>query len=400
MRLLIVSACWPYRKKEGFLGAELAELVRHFDRLTVVPVHTARGTAQGLPAGVDILPWPLLSAGVLARAVLVATSRPGPVARSLFAIVRSREPGLSKNLAVAFKGLALAQWAIEHRIGHVHAYWLSTPATVAMIVANVAGISWSSTAHRWDIYERNALDVKARSVAFVRTISNRGAEDLSNLNPELASRVLHIPIGASIPKQPAWRGTRSETFRVVCPAALVPVKGHEDLLQAVEILRTRGVPVQCTFAGDGPLYATLERQIKQRSLEQFVRMAGFVPQERLYDLYRAGSVDAVVLASREDGHVMEGIPAALVEAMAYGVPVVATSSGSITELVDDSCGRVVPTGDPKALADALCEIYERPAQAVERAALAFDRVSQLHDVRRQMKRLSEKITVETELVPA
>jgi colanic acid/amylovoran biosynthesis glycosyltransferase len=171
----------------------------------------------------------------------------------------------------------------------------------------------------------------------------------------------------------------------------VPVKGHETLLEAVELVRERGIPVECTIAGEGPLRDHLGRLIRERSLETSVRLVGFVSQDQLHAWYREGQVNAVVLASREDEGAMEGIPSSLIEAMAHGIPVVSTGSGSIGELVDNQCGHLVSPGDPIALADALVDVYRQPFEALARAATAYTRVAASYDVRRQMRELSERI---------
>jgi len=390
MKLLVVSSRYPFGNKEPYLRTELVELAQHFERITVIPVRNPRGHRQALPEHVDVLAWPVLRGDIMLRAMRMVRSRPRGAIRSLFRLATSKDRGLGKNALVALKGLALAQWSLENDIGHIHAYWLSSPATVAMIAGEVAGIPWSATAHRWDIYERNALDVKAGSAMFVRAISARGARDLQARSAQLAARIVRMPIGAVVPAEPA-KPARGAAFRVVCPAALVAVKGHVDLIEAIADLQKRGVPVDCVIAGEGPLRDDLVRVVKKRGLESFVRFVGFVPQARLHEWYREGTVNAVVLASREDEQSMEGIPSSLVEAMAHGVPVVTTNSGSIGELVDNQCGRVVAPGDVAALADALYDVYSAPFEAMARAATGYARVAESHDVRRQMRALSERI---------
>ena len=391
MRLAVVSSRCPFGNKEPYLRTELRELARYFDRITLVPARPPRGNRQELPGHVDVLAWPLFSMELLIRAGRMLRSRPRSVARAILALARSKDPGRAKNAMVALKGLALAQWSLENGVGHIHAYWLSAPATVAMIAGEVAGIPWSATAHRWDIYERNALDLKAETAEFVRTISARGTSDLRKRSPSLRDRIVQMPLGAVVPSAPPQRARHSGAFRIVCPAALVAVKGHEDLIEAVASIRERGVPVVCTIAGEGPLRDDLLRLVKRRDLESAVQLAGFVPQERLHEWYCRGQVDAVVLASREDERAMEGIPSALVEAMAYGVPVVSTGSGSVGELLDEGCGHVVAPGDTAALADAILDVYRRPFEASARAAAAYARVAARHDVRQQMRVLSERI---------
>jgi colanic acid/amylovoran biosynthesis glycosyltransferase len=391
MRVVVVSSRWPYSTQEPYLTHELRELATHFDNITVVPARPPRGRARELPKGVSALSWPLLSTDLLTRAARISRRHPRRVARSLAQLAESSRRLWLKNASVIVKGLALAQWAEENGAEHIHAYWLSTPATVAMIAGEVAGIPWSATAHRWDIYEQNALEAKARSVRFVRTISARGMQDLCTLTPALSDRTFHVPIGTVVPSEPSWKARSNGRFHVLCPAALVPVKGHDDLLQALAELQCMNLPVQCTIAGEGPLRETLARRVEHLSLEQVVRFAGFVPQSELHEWYDTGAVDLIVLPSREEKHLMEGIPSALIEAMAHGVPVVATSSGSIGELLDDRCGRIVPPKSPHALAQAMLDAYERPTETLTRAVAAYARVAARHEVRRQMSALSERI---------
>lgn len=383
--LLIVSSRAPFGNKEPYLRTEIFELAKHFARLAIVPVRSPAGPLQDLPANVEVLAWPVASPAIAGRALKAVAAAPAAVRKVLTSLAVSHDPGRGKNAAVILKALALADWVRQHGFEHIHAYWLSTPATVAMVAARVAGIPWSATAHRWDIYERNAFDVKARDATFIRTISERGRDDLRAAMPSMSARIVRIPIGAAIPDL-RENATTVPALRLVCPAALVPVKGHFDLLSALVLLRERGVPFHCTLAGEGPLREQLRERINDLELHDAVTVAGFVEQQRLHEWYRSGTFDAVVLASRHaPSGEMEGIPSALVEAMAYGVPVVATDSGSVPELIGEDCGFLVPAGDAGALARALEDVYLRPQEAAVRARRAHARVADEHDVCNRMR---------------
>ncbi|HLI97251.1 MAG TPA: glycosyltransferase [Candidatus Baltobacteraceae bacterium] len=394
-RVAIVTARFPFGVAEPYLNTELRELIKHFERIAVVPVRLGTGAMQPLPANAEVLDWPLFSKPLLKRAVRVFRSKPRATLRAIADLLTSKDPGRMKNVAVMLKGIALADWILERGYDHVHAYWLSTPATVAFIAARISGVSWSATAHRWDIYERNAFDVKGRTAAFVRTISARGAADVWKRMPQAAARVTHLRLGAVVPEQPADVNAERAQFSIVCPAALVPVKGHADLLEAVAQLHAWRVPVRCTFAGQGPLEQTLKQQAASLGIADAVEFPGYVPQSELLDGYRNSRYHAVVLASRSDGVAeMEGVPSALIEAMAEGVPVVATDSGSIGELLDERSGWIVPSSQPAALANALRDVYLRPEAARIRARRAFEVVAQRHDVRTQMRELAGMLTGE------
>jgi colanic acid/amylovoran biosynthesis glycosyltransferase len=388
-RIVVVTSRFPFGSQEAYLSAELEELTQYFDKVVVAPVRPpASPPKHVVPGGIEVLAWPLISRRLLVRAFRLLRTRPKGVARAVSQVLGSRDPGRAKNLAVILKALALADWAIEHDVDHIHAYWTSTPATVAMIAALVSGVAWSATAHRWDIYERNAFDVKERSVSFVRTISSRGAHDLRERMPHLNGRVLEIGLGTRLDPQ-AVRTRLGSDFNIVCPAALVPVKGHSTLLAAIARLRTMDVPVRCTLYGSGPLHDQLRAEAVELNVHDAVEFAGFVPNERLREAYRSGRFAAMVMASRNAGEkMMEGLPAALIEAMAFGVPVVVTDSGSIGELVDDRSGAVVPPDDPERLAQALLDVYLNADAAEVRARHAYAIVRERHDVRTQMRVLA------------
>ncbi len=388
-RLVVVTSRYPFGNQEAYLNAELAELTRYFERIVVVPVRPPRGEARhNVPAGVEVLSWPLFSGDLLARGVRAFAARPAATTRTIAQLLGSRDPGRTKNAAVALKALALAQWVTENSFDHIHSYWISTPATVAMLAAAASGVPWSATAHRWDIYERNAFDLKERSVSFVRCISTRGTTDLARRMPSLNGRLLEVRLGTVV-TAPAPALPRGGELRLVCPAALVEVKGHEELFAALAHLNAWGAPVRCTLCGTGPLQKRLEESVARLRLERVVEFAGFVPQEQLHAWYRAGRFSALVLASKaESEQMMEGLPSAIIEAMAFGLPVVATDSGSISELVDQRSGRLVRQGDPVALAAALLEVYLDPHEAQARADRAFRRVASEYDVAAQMRKLA------------
>ena len=199
-KLVIVTSRFPFGGHEAFLAPELDELAKHFERIVLVPVHPVVSLPRRvLPDRVDVLGWPLIGAELVRRAAMIVRRHPNRAAHAVSSVLRSRDRGRVKNLTVIVKALALADWVIEHEFDHIHSYWMSTPATVAHIAAAASGVAWSATAHRWDIYERNAFDVKERSAAFVRTISTRGTADLGERMPRLEQRVLELRLGALVP---------------------------------------------------------------------------------------------------------------------------------------------------------------------------------------------------------
>nr|WP_279232290.1 glycosyltransferase [Thermus albus] len=147
---------------------------------------------------------------------------------------------------------------------------------------------------------------------------------------------------------------KGETFVLLCPAAFLPIKGHKYLLEALRLLPEH---VHLWLAGEGPLKSELMSLVQNLGLESRVRFLGYLAHDKLLELYSEGLVDAVVLPSVDLGEGLnEGIPVALIEALAFGYPVVATATGGIPELLAEGAGLLVPDKSPEALAQAISQL--------------------------------------------
>jgi glycosyltransferase involved in cell wall biosynthesis len=143
-------------------------------------------------------------------------------------------------------------------------------------------------------------------------------------------------------------------FTIVCPANIIPVKGHEYLIKACDIIRKRDADFLCLIIGDGMLEDKLKTEVDNMALGDYIHFTGRMPHHELMDMYQQGNVDVVVLPSinTDDGE-HEGIPVALMEAMVYGIPVISTKTGGIPELLDNGAGILVHEKSAKELADAI-----------------------------------------------
>jgi glycosyltransferase involved in cell wall biosynthesis len=148
---------------------------------------------------------------------------------------------------------------------------------------------------------------------------------------------------------------------------LVPRMGLPDLLEAAARLHAGGVQALVALAGDGPEREALARRAEELGLADQVRFLGHVADDALPELYRAA--DVFVLPTRS----LEGYGMSTVEAVASGLPVVATTAGASGEVLADlASARLVRAGDPPALADGLRPWLEdaparRSAAAASRA---------------------------------
>jgi len=154
-----------------------------------------------------------------------------------------------------------------------------------------------------------------------------------------------------------------EPLRLIQVASFVEKKGHKTLIEALKVLKDRGLSekVRLTLAGDGPLKEEISGMISGYGLEKNVIMKGYMPYERLYDELLRNHVFVHPSLKAPDGDCEGGAPVVLLDAQASGMPVVSTFHCDIPEeVLDGETGILVREGDHAALADAVMKFYENP----------------------------------------
>lgn len=141
-----------------------------------------------------------------------------------------------------------------------------------------------------------------------------------------------------------------DVFLLVAAGRLSPEKGHRQLIQSLHLLKERRIRCTCVIFGDGPLDNTLRKMAGELGIEDTVRFAGFDPE------WKSCLPQADLLINPSLSEVM---PNVVMEAMAYGCPVMATDVGGVAELiVDNETGLLIPTGNPGVMADRIAECTE------------------------------------------
>lgn len=190
--------------------------------------------------------------------------------------------------------------------------------------------------------------------------------------------------GTAVPSTPA-----ASPLRVVSVARLVDVKGIEIGVQAISRLVKDFPDLQYEVAGDGPLRHAIHTLIMELGLESSVRLLGWQDQGEVHALLDSADVLLAPSVTAEDGG-QEGLPTALMEAMAAGLPVVATGYSGTPELVRNGLdGRLTPERNVEAVAEALREILRSEDLRRTMGKNARQRVSELHDINTLNERLIE-----------
>lgn len=273
-------------------------------------------------------------------------------------------------------------------VTHLHAHFASSATTVAHLLHRLTGLPYSFTAHAKDIFrhavDRGSLGRKLGAARFAVTVSDFNQRHLADLPG--AERLVRIYNGLDLERFRAGGQAPDAVPLVLGVGRLVEKKGFDDLIRASACLSTDGVDHRCRIVGSGEEAARLA-VLAEGLGAGHASLDGPLPREALLELYPRASVFAAPCVVGADGN-RDGLPTVLIEAMALGVPVVATPVTGIPELVvHEETGLLVPERDPAALAAAIRRLLADRALAARLAAAARARVEAHFDLGRNVSAL-------------
>jgi colanic acid/amylovoran biosynthesis glycosyltransferase len=265
-------------------------------------------------------------------------------------------------------GLVLADLVERRRIEYLHAHFADDAAELAYFASTVTGVPYGVTAHGVDIYVNRFLCPKLSNAALVVTVCRYNADQLAARCPHVRHDDMLLKYAGVDPTLFAPPGERAdpEVPLVVAVGRLVPKKGFGTLVRAVAALRDRDHHVRCTIVGSGPEEEPLRALVDDLGVGDRVMLAGPLPPAEVVSTLQEATLLAAPCTIAPSGD-RDSMPVVIKEAMAMGLPVVASDDFGIPELVTPDCGRLVPRDDPQALADALAAVVSLPA--AERAAM-------------------------------
>ena len=324
----------------------------------------------------------------------------GPVDESLLRIVPSAPFEGAAGYLMALPGMLRYNLPLLRRaVSGEHLVWIKLPASngaAAALVADALGVARFSyvvgnvrevvgASPRSGPARVAALGAAALHDGIIGALTRTGPT--VRLGAELFTSSFTAAdldqAGEGLVDPPASGGESSArgVTRLVWAGRMAPEKDLRTLLRAVTLLRAAGWPAQVTLIGDGPERSRLEAQARTLGISDAVTWLGYVgDRERYLAALRAS--DLFVLPS-----LSEGVPKVLVEAMACGLPVIASSAGAIPELLGGGRrGRLFRPGNEIDLAAAIRATAEDPA-GLRRFRAAGVAWAADHTAERQAERL-------------
>ena len=285
---------------------------------------------------------------------------------------------------------------VETGFGRLHAHFASRAGHVAMLASTLLGIPYSFTAHAKDIYheevDQEVLRVKMRLATLVVTVSDFNRQTLLRMGsgiPGLERKIVRDYNGVDLALFHPARAEDRLPGRILAVGRLVEKKGFPVLIQACDQLARQGLPFTCDLIGSGDQEPALRALVRERRLDDAVRLRGAVPVEQVAVEMRTASVVVLPCVVAADGNV-DALPTVLLEAMACGLPVVSTALSGIPEIVaDGETGYLVPPGDPARLAAVMAPVLEDRALAERLGRAGRERAADRFDLRTNVARLRD-----------
>ena len=326
---------------------------------------------------------------LLAVTIKMAICSPWRFARAVslaFSMSHKSDRPLPIHLIYLAEACRVFAWVREACIQHIHAHFGTNPAEIAMLVRALGGPTYSFTVHGPEEFDKPLalhLPEKIRQAAFVVGISSFGAGQLRRwVEPAHWPKIRVVHCGLDEAFHQGAPASSPTGNRLVCVGRLCEQKGQLLLIMAAAELARRGTDFQLVLVGDGEMRCELEALVTKLNLGDRVRITGWLSSE---DVRREILQSrAMVLPS-----FAEGLPVAIMEAMALRRPVLSTYVAGIPELIrPDKDGWLVPAGDVDLLADAMDAILATPTgDLAAMGVLARNRVLLRHSASIEARKL-------------
>lgn len=358
------------QSRSTFTHDELAHVAGHVGLIPAGVAWDGSADPDGWLTGGPI--WSLQPFAALARQL----RRHGrPLIRLLVLLTIWSVPS-PRALAVAWRA-ALSACVLAERATPqlIHAQFAGPAAVAAFVWAQLADIPWTVRAHAYDIYRpyRWAPHVLRRATRVI-AISEHARRHLRD-EMSVPSRLVRVGIPTT---GVAARGSmsRGASLRLVSVGSLHEKKGHDLAIRAAHALARGGIEVSLDIIGEGPLRRSLERLAVGPARVSLPGHRHVSDVRSAYHMYDAFIMTPVKTRSGD----MDGIPVAMMEAMAARLPVFATLTGGMGELLQDAATGTVLRGTPERMAETIERAIQDPDRLDRLTSAAAQRIQQEFDV--------------------
>jgi glycosyltransferase involved in cell wall biosynthesis len=381
--LYLFTRTFPYGYGETFLENEIPYLSKRF-KVTIVPDKIEDGYIRTLDKSVVVdNSW--ADKSVWERTVNVFNRE---ILSDLKNYIRDEIKIIPHNYnsikqAISFLAYSVSQrnWFLDKyrkslKCGDIlYSYWLySSACAIGLVKKNVPYVNVISRAHRYDLYEKrpdNILGyVPFRNLTLVNldrvfVVSQHGTDYLRKKYKKYTNKIKLSRLG--VKKAPRLNPTsRKKVFRIVSCSSMNPVKRVSIIIEGISIL-SKNRPkdkIEWIHFGDGPLRKDIEEKSRVLLVRKNVsyKLMGNVSNKKVLGYYKRVPVDLFVNVSSS-----EGLPVSIMEALSFGIPVIASDIGGMRDIVNYRVGKLLSSNpDPEEIADTMEKIMKLSPKKVEK----------------------------------
>lgn len=390
--VLLLTRSYPFGQGEDFVATEIPYLLDHFSEVYLLPLLRIGNTRLStLPENLVVeRTLSVRSKAILyCRAILSVSHL---LSRKWFWTVLRRY--LKSNLSVmGLVHLIYSSSLVEYSYLRLHelikrnsnirrstkiiiySYWLNELAFAGTLLkADFPSTRSIARAHGGDLYlsrdHRGLQDLKTffvSQLSAVVAISGHGKQHLNERFPKTRARIELSRLGTENDRSLAFASVGTSISIVSC-SYCTRVKRLDKLIKALEKLSEQLPSIQIFWyhIGGGPLFGTI-KSMANKYLSTNPRIThelkGTLSKKQIYDFYATVPIDVFVNTSSS-----EGSPVSIMEAMSFGIPIVAPRVGGIPEMIDESCGILFPEGGTS----------KNVAFAIKKVAMSQEQFSRKH----------------------
>jgi glycosyltransferase involved in cell wall biosynthesis len=369
---------------EEILGLEKRGVALRLYTLAAPTDAMTHAQVRSVRAPLTRVPDAAASREFVTRHLRLFATHPLRWAGAFAAALRRGRPGVRDFLRAGW----LAEQLRRDGVTHLHTHFISTPADIAALASQLGALPFSISAHAKDIYLSAHDDLKRKldAAQFTVTCTEFNRRTLASIAPGAAVHRMYHGLDRALfhPRSPAASGAPPLILSV---GRLREKKGLDTLIDACAKLRARQQPFACEIIGYGEEREHLQLRIDRLALGNQVRLVGALARDDVIAAYARTAVYVQPSRIAADGD-RDGIPNVLLEAMAMGLPVVASRVSGIPELVSHGRNGLLVEPDQAALlADAIERVLTQPALAARLGRDATTSVAEAFDNDRNLELL-------------
>ena len=397
-KILVLTDFYPVGLQETFVTPTLETTSTFFDHVTIIPTNLeseVEGGMRKVPENVTILleTWKLARESWSKLSIFSKLSLSLPFIFSSFMERYRHSTPISEFLGEAAYARHFSKY-IETTINikeyqAVSAYWLNRPASIASdLKRRHPHLRFISRAHRGDILpreNRKTIPFQPTIVKYadeIHVVSQDGVDTLKSIHPKASDKIVVGRLGTTNHEQTPHRSVDG-CLRIISMSRIVDVKRVDLIARALAFVSR---PLHWTHFGTGPGMKELQELVASLPDNIDVSLPGFIESHsEIHSTLESKPWDILVNVSTS-----EGVPASIQECFSYGIPAIATDVGGNPEIVDSTCGHLLPPNpSPEEIASIL---QEWDINNESRRTAALNRQREMYDVEKNAREYANSLS--------